>query len=77
MLCSCGGETSYREHVVRTLKTAVEWYPEAQDLDLPVLVRRDVCTSCGRERKWDMRRRTYKRQAHVYAPDVPQEVPTF
>jgi hypothetical protein len=56
MVCSCGGETAHRVHTVGTLEVAKEWYPDTEEDDSPILVRRDVCTSCGRERKWDRKK---------------------
>lgn len=48
MQCSCGAETLHHEHIVKTERTAEEWYP-GQRVGLPVVVSREVCPACGRE----------------------------
>lgn len=54
MQCSCGGETTYHVHEIKTLDKAKEWFTEVEEKDLPIKIRRDVCKVCGRTYKWPL-----------------------
>ena len=49
MECKCGGTTLYSEHEVKTMKTAQEWYPDIKEKELPVIIMKYKCVSCGRQ----------------------------
>ena len=55
MICNCGSETRYSAHVVRSLDKAKEWYSDVKASDLPIIVRKDECLSCGRIEMHDFR----------------------
>lgn len=50
MICTCGAETRYSAHEVKTLDKAKEWYKDENLtlLDVPLTVRKDTCPGCGR-----------------------------
>ena len=50
MMCPCGETTVERQHEVKTLAKAREWFSGVEKTDLPILVNRDLCPSCGREK---------------------------
>jgi len=51
MQCKCGASTLDEEHIVKSRKTASAWmWGRAEDVKLPLTIRRDVCPGCGRQR---------------------------
>lgn len=49
MQCPCGSETVFRQHTVKGLDKALEWYGDVLEEDLPITINRDECISCGRQ----------------------------
>lgn len=49
MQCQCGAEAVYREHEVKTLEKAQEWYPNIRESELPVIIKRHECVMCKRQ----------------------------
>ena len=50
MMCPCGELTKECQHEVKTLAKAREWFGGVGKSDLPILVNRDICPSCGRQK---------------------------
>ena len=51
MQCKCGDTAVDYEHEVKTLKKAVEWFPNIDKEELPILITVTRCISCGRQSK--------------------------
>ena len=57
MECSCGGEANFKEHKVIGADTVFEWTGvRLKQHEMPVMVGRNVCQSCGRQSKPTLRK---------------------
>jgi len=56
MICSCGGDAPFKEHEVLNASTAFEWTGIKFSVSqMPVMIGRNVCSSCGRQSKTTVR----------------------
>lgn len=46
MQCKCGGEITKQEHRVKTLNTALNWFDNVLESDLPITVVQMKCNGC-------------------------------
>jgi len=54
MQCPCGDTANLHQHEVKTIDKALEWYPDTQPSDLPIMVQYHKCSGCGRIRVLDI-----------------------